>query len=368
LQPGTTYDVQMVAWRIEDGSPVYSELSNIATGSTSAEPPPTTPTVDRVVASPSSVTLDQGETYALVAVAYDAVDNVVSTPIEWTSTNPSVAGVAADGTVTAQGAGTALLIASALCCSAADTTAVTVNSVSNPPPPPPPPPSGAWYTQNWSTINGPEYEHTTPNPAAGDVSLLTGLSGPGGFTNAMRVTYFANQGREPLAGITLQMPRADTDRPREAWIEFYARWSPNFSTDGPYCTGAKDHKFFFIFQNDRNTHPFTFRSHIGVFGDQIGHYIDGSGLNHPGATTLFDGQWHKVRYHAKIDPVNPEWDIWINGQKYTWVDASNINPTSDDAGNYLKYLVLSRNMNCGVAQDMTIDYGPVTVYVADPGW
>ncbi|MEQ9570315.1 MAG: hypothetical protein RLN75_09015, partial [Longimicrobiales bacterium] len=136
----------------------------------------------------------------------------------------------------------------------------------------------------------------------------------------------------------------------------------------PYCTGAKDHKFFFIFQNDRNTHPFTFRSHIGIFGDQIGHYIDGSGPSYPGATALFDGSWHRIRYHARIDPVNPEWDVWIDGSKYTWADTDGINPTSDDAGNYLKYLVLSRNMNCGVGQNMTVDYGPVAVYITNPGW
>jgi uncharacterized protein YjdB len=138
LQPGTAYDLQMVAWRVEDGNHVYSELSNQVTAQTTGSVTPPPPAVTAVQVSPGSVSLDGvGATAQLYAVAYDASNSAVSTPIDWTSSDPSVATVGSDGVVTAVGAGTATLQATALCCAVSGTSSVTVTVTQAPPPPPP---------------------------------------------------------------------------------------------------------------------------------------------------------------------------------------------------------------------------------------
>ncbi len=368
LLPGTSYDVQMVAWRIENGSNVYSELSTIATGATTTVATPTTPTVDRVVTSPSSVTLDQGQTYPLVAVAYDAADNVLSSPITWSSSNASVASVSEGGTVTAHAAGTALLIASALCCSEADTTLVTVRAGQNPPPPPPASGS-AWYEQNWNFSSVQEMladpQLSDASNGGGSLSMLNNVTGaPGGFTNAVRIQFKANWGREPQVGVDVSFPDAARDQPREVWVEFHARWSTDWVTNGPYA-GNPDHKFFFLFdQQPSGTR--RWESHVGHFGDGIGTFIAGAGHTQPFAPNiqaLWDGQWHRFRYHAKMDS-NGVWELEIDGQKFTWPGGN----ADWGAQYYFNSLALSRNLNRGTDHDMTLDFGPLKVYTADPGW
>lgn len=372
LLPGTSYDVQMVAWRIEDGSNVYSGLSTIATGTTTTVAPPTTPTVDRVETSPSSVTLDQGQTYPLVAVAYDAADNVLSTPIAWSSSNASVASVSQGGTVTAQAAGTALLIASALCCSEADTTVVTVRAVQNPPPPPPPASGTVWYEQNWSAntladlLSDPHINDASNQ--GGSISLLSGAGGPG-FDRALRVHFDANAGGEPQAGINLYFPDAARDKPREIWFEYYARFSSNWEVNGPYG-GSAGHKHLFLFDQEE-TGLGRWEQIVGLFGDIISMQIAGElgpGQNRrafsPGIRSLWDGGWHHFKCHARMDAANGTWTCEIDGQSFTWGTGD----TDRGSQYYFNQMALSRNLNKGTDRDMTLDFGPVRVYRADPGW
>ncbi|NNK61920.1 MAG: hypothetical protein HKO98_01830, partial [Gemmatimonadetes bacterium] len=125
LQAGTAYDFQMVSWRVTSDGNLYSPLSSIATGTTVATEQPVE--VAEVRSSPSSIVIhDLGGTYGLVGVALDGAGQVVSTPIQWSTTDADVATVDEDGLVMARGAGTAFIVATAMCCSVADTTAVTV--------------------------------------------------------------------------------------------------------------------------------------------------------------------------------------------------------------------------------------------------
>src|SRR5690606_22497126 len=93
----------------------------------SPTPAPPTPTRVTVAVSPSSSNLRVGQTLQLKATATDdngsALDDV---EIRWSSLNPEIASVTSAGRVTARAAGTALVIATAVCCGSADTATVIV--------------------------------------------------------------------------------------------------------------------------------------------------------------------------------------------------------------------------------------------------
>jgi hypothetical protein len=82
--------------------------------------------VSRVIVTPSSVQLAPGQSTQLSAQTFDYYGTPLGVPIgAWTSTTPSVASVSPNGTVTAHGAGTTLVIASS--SGYADTTIVAVS-------------------------------------------------------------------------------------------------------------------------------------------------------------------------------------------------------------------------------------------------
>ena len=127
LEPGETYDFQLVAWRTEsDGSRTHSPLSNVATGTTTSGGTG----VARVAGSESSVAFTAlGQDATVSAVAYDADDGVLSgASLAWTSSDEGVAEVTSTGRIIARGVGTALVVVSATCCEAAapDTIEVSV--------------------------------------------------------------------------------------------------------------------------------------------------------------------------------------------------------------------------------------------------
>ena len=92
-----------------------------------------TAVVASVTASPESVSLSAiGAAVQLTAVARDASGTPVATALEWRSLDASVAGVDANGRVTALANGETRVIVSATCCAAADTVAVSVAATSAP--------------------------------------------------------------------------------------------------------------------------------------------------------------------------------------------------------------------------------------------
>lgn len=78
-------------------------------------PTPANPTVARIEIKPGALLLTKaGDTHALSAKAFDAQGKEVKTNITWSSSNPAVVNVSADGKATAQsGAGSAQVIAQA---------------------------------------------------------------------------------------------------------------------------------------------------------------------------------------------------------------------------------------------------------------
>jgi len=126
LDPSTEYDFQMVAFRGTLGEdPVLSALSNVVTATTADPPAPEPASVE---VSPQSASLsDVGQTVQLSATALDDQGDPISdVDFAWSSLDPAVATVSPEGLVTAEQAGTALIVATATCCALADTAEVVV--------------------------------------------------------------------------------------------------------------------------------------------------------------------------------------------------------------------------------------------------
>lgn len=210
---------------------------------------------------------------------------------------------------------------------------------------------------------------------AGGISLLTGLTGtPGGFTKAQRSQWLASgSGTDHQIGATLSMGSwADTNQPREIWMEIYTRWSADWQSTGPYEGGGDGMKHLFIFDQDQISsgrwEAFTQidgTSLVLLFAGEYG--TSGSGTVVPGGieTALFDGTWKLTRFHGKMDNSSGVWEAMIDGNYVSFGTGGDTDRASDK---YFKYIALGRNINRGVNQDQELDWGPVRVYITDPGW
>jgi uncharacterized protein YjdB len=136
LDPSKRYDFQMVAFRgTLNNNAVFGPLSNVATGTTTAGSGGGSSTKGTISITPNGGTLNAiGATLQLKATAKDGSGAAVTNPgITWSSANPAVATVDANGRVTAKSVGTAVIAAMAACCSAEQVTITvqpTVASVS----------------------------------------------------------------------------------------------------------------------------------------------------------------------------------------------------------------------------------------------
>lgn len=233
------------------------------------------------------------------------------------------------------------------------------------------PPSSAWWDEPWNYAStaamvGASHVEEITSAGKAEVTLSTGITGaPGGFTKAMRCTFFANAGGEPTAGVNLYPPAAGTDRPREIWVEFYTRFSSGWTTVGPY-SGNADHKFFFMFDQNPDG-GWRWENMVGVFGTNIQVMIGGGGhgIGSSIVGDLWDGSWHLMRYHAKMDSSTGLYTLTIDSRSaigFTGVD------TNRGAGYYFAEIALGRNLNKGASSEQWVEYGPVSVYITDPGW
>lgn len=223
--------------------------------------------------------------------------------------------------------------------------------------------SAAWYAQDWTSLDGIENSTT----GGGEISLITDAGGPG-FDRALRVTFFPNAGGEAQAGVTISFPDGPRDRPTELWLEYYARWSPNWTVDGPYA-GTAGHKHLFLFDQEQ-TGAGRWEQFIGNNGSSMnliaGDFGPGGGhASFPGGIrSLWDGRWKLMRCHARMSARDGTWECWVDGKYFTWGRGN----TQRQPGLWFQYLALSRNTNRGTDRLMTLDFGPVSVYTRDPGW
>ncbi len=114
LQPGRSYDFRLVSWRLEGPESVFSPLSNIATGATAEPVGDPGVTIDRVIVSPSTGSIEPGEWIDLSAIALTTSGSPVGdVDFAWTSTNEAVATVDGAGRVTGVSEGAVTIRASA---------------------------------------------------------------------------------------------------------------------------------------------------------------------------------------------------------------------------------------------------------------
>ncbi len=221
---------------------------------------------------------------------------------------------------------------------------------------------GVWYEQRWEAprveaLLSAGYQKTEYPPS--EVSLID-VHGPG-FGRAMRATFRPGGGQ---VGMNIYFPRARVDRPKEIWFEYYARHSDNWTTEGP-GSGSAGHKHLFLFDQEE-TSAGRWEVMAGTFGSQTYMQIAGgrgAGANAP-QHTPWDGQWRLYRCHARMHRIDGAWECWVDGIHFTW-GTGNSERRSDL---YFNQIALSRNMNRGVSQPMTLDFGPLRVWTHDPGW
>ena len=188
---------------------------------------------------------------------------------------------------------------------------------------------------------------------------------------AVECLFPGNIGNEIQAQLAVTPTGIATAQPREVWIEFEAKFSANWTTNGPY-SGNPDHKFFFLFDQDPNGSR-RWATNVGVFGSQIGQYIAGNGVNYNpvgGISSIWDNSWHRFRYHAKFggDPQQSGDGEWIcdidTGDRIVWPGGTDATFT----GYWFQVACLSANLNRGSSADQWVRYRRFKIWVADPGW
>ncbi len=162
---------------------------------TVTEPPPPPPVVDRVAVSPSSPSIEEGETQQFSATAYEA-DNtqITGKTFTWSSSNTTVATISTSGLATAQDAGSTTISAEVDGKSGSASLTVT-----EPTPPP-------MLRSRTGTISGRNnYSSggsvTLSEVAGGKLKLeITGLSTPGGAPDVFVALYTSNDINWPNSG------------------------------------------------------------------------------------------------------------------------------------------------------------------------
>lgn len=243
-----------------------------------------------------------------------------------------------------------------------------------------------------------EYTNTAnmrTNPAGKFTALIDGSSDLNETFNALEITIDQTQGLNvggyslsqcllysfPIAntsdysiGLNLKLDQ-DYD---EIWAELYAMFSTTFTTSGP-AAGNADYKF----THARTRVTGRYMTFCGTFADgwQFGTPASDQGANSDttvGATTYYgnsdypfvssvavwDGTWHRYRYHLK-NAVAGGAVFYIDNFKMPGFPIGSLDTS---AGGSIWSWSLGRNNNKGQSQAMTVRWGRFAAWAADPGW
>ena len=154
---------------------------------TVTEPPPPPPVVDRVTVSPSSPSIEKGETQQFTASAYDSDNEIISgKTFNWSSSNTLVATVSASGLATGVGAGSTTIKASVDGKSGTATLTVTE------PPPPPPVVDRVTVSPSSPSIEKGETQQFTASAYDSDNEIISGKTFNWSSSNALVATISAS--------------------------------------------------------------------------------------------------------------------------------------------------------------------------------
>src|SRR5690606_1465193 len=179
----------------------------------------------------------------------------------------------------------------------------------------------------------------------------------------MRYDYPARPGRtEYTISRTIDLRPAGSVR--EVWVEAAVRFEPQFTLDGGVQNYGQALKLL----------------HVGIYGPpgRFGLNFengDGGQLNAEGPNddydamylrtgvrtrSLFDGQWHVIRYHVKLGATDMH-EVWVDG-------VYQGRRTGQTSATRLWAIALCRNLNQGPPRAQSMWWGRVRVWYADPGW
>ncbi|HEX6694047.1 MAG TPA: Ig-like domain-containing protein, partial [Longimicrobiales bacterium] len=393
LTAGTNYQFRLVSYRgtlNEDA--VFGPASNLLAVSTlpgDTPPPPADTVVTRVTATPATHTFTAlGQTQQITAVAQNASGQTITTPLRYTSSNTSVVGVDNMGRMTANAAGTAMIIVTALCCGPSDTVQANVDPTT----PPPPPPGGgtAFFSDGFeaytvgSTIDGQggngfswtgvhDGVYVSSNFArTGSRSLMFEYA-PVDPNNPSNTHYWAEQNFNLGRNVT------------ELWMEYYMYFPTGFLM--PSGT-AQNNKFLSLWADSYQSEPLAIYQ-LWTVGDRniaridVGRTegnADGDAdlIRYPrtnnGGSFLSSaadrGRWIRVRFHVRLADLGQS-----NGVLQMWKDDQlmiNIqnDPFFDEAraNNYLRNGYLMGYDNARFDTLVRIYLDDFRVFNQSPGW
>jgi uncharacterized protein YjdB len=226
-------------------------------------------------------------------------------------------------------------------------------------PPPPPAPSGVFWQHDFGSYSSLSAISAVGNFLRGTVALQTGTLIDGSAGKFLRTTY--NDGYAE-AGVDLMPPTADA-RPREVWVEAEVRFGGNWQN-------ASDDKSMFVMEDWRHAGGDSEVWRWAVYLRSSSFY---GGPYHrlsifpSSPSTVFDGQWHRLRVHYKMasneTATDGVYQVWIDG---TLLENRQGIRTDSAPNAFFRVIALGRNAD--PASGATRDWGRVRMYLSNPGW
>jgi uncharacterized protein YjdB len=330
LQPGTTYEFQLVAFRDTlTVDAVFGGLSNIAQATTAL---PTAP-VASVSITPSSASVLLGATQQFTAVLKDANGNVLpGRSVTWASSNSLLAPVSSSGLVSGLVLGATTITATSEGESGSATITVTTSSGA-----PQPGPASTIILQDG--FESGDLSLWTQSPNTGRYSLSTDGARVKSGARALEALYTPSNSY----GIITRwfMPGYD-----EIYIKFYVMFEENFENPGMHfftvcgnrvdnqssCWGkaaqvpnGTDYFYAGIDPEYNPQYPILYPFHYYTYyPDMTCCYGNRSYQDSP-KTSLVGGQWQEVVFLIKLNTPG-QYDgsqtLWLNGVKK--IDVQNM--------------------------------------------
>jgi uncharacterized protein YjdB len=367
--------------------------------------------VSALVATLTATTIQVGKTTQALTTIKDLLGTLLTgRVVTWTSSKPSVATVSSTGVVTGVAPGTASIIATSEGKSSA-TTVTVMSAVASPPTGPASPTgpsapvggsSGAtsgtpWvaddfssYTSSANFVSDPRQIYNKiedMNTQQMVIDNTVGLNiGGHNLKQSLRYDYpsqvsnvqGAQTGRCGDYYVARSMNLPANAKVDQIWMEFYVKFSANFTTIAPKswgCTGNPDFKTIFI-----KTYPdsrFQLKTGTSAQGETApiyrwwARYPSGPDEDNY-AVNAYDGQWHRVQMYAKRSTTASSKDgaykVWIDGA--VAYNAQGVNTLSNSGGaiTSLYGAWLGQNMNQGPGQLQSMWWGYWAFYNTNPGW
>ncbi|HKG95824.1 MAG TPA: Ig-like domain-containing protein, partial [Gemmatimonadaceae bacterium] len=276
------------------------------TTDTTTTPPPT-PVVTTVTVTPDSSSIQTSQTVQLSAAVRDQNGQPMTATVSWSSLNPGIANVNANGLVTGASAGTARIVGAT--SGKADTAKVVVTSVT----PPPPPPSGSIFAEGFETNSFGTWDDGY-DPSTHRI-VTTGGAHTG--NSYLEITYPA--GSSEGGGWLTKMFNAGYDSVHFSyWVRFPTTWTGGSYLMGLYgspvsnpwagygkagvCPNGSDYTNHFLYVDGSGSPgPLTFYTYHmdmqgGCYGDEgAGRATYGSGR------VMSRGVWHRVELQVRLN-------------------------------------------------------------------